>query len=138
MGVDLQRLLVLDDRFVHPALLEQSDAEVVVDIRAAGLICSAVWYWAIASSTLPFWSRRCRGCSGLPRSGIDLQRLLVLDDRFVHPALLEQGVAQVVVGFCKVGFDFQCLLAMGDRFVHPALLEQRVAEVVVKFRGSRV
>ena len=57
-----------------------------------------------------------------------------MGDRFVHPALLEQNVAEVVVGFRKVGLDLQRLLVMGDRFVHPALLEQRVAEVVVGFR----
>ena len=54
-----------------------------------------------------------------------------MDDRFVHIALLEQSVAQVVVGFRVVRVDFQRLLVMSHRFVHPALLEQNVAEVVV-------
>ena len=35
--------------------------------------------------------------------GLDLQRLLVLGDCFVHLALLEQGVAEVVVGFGVIG-----------------------------------
>ena len=57
-----------------------------------------------------------------------------MSDRFVHIALLEQRVAEVVVGFRVVGIDLQRLLVMDDRFVHIALLEQRVAEVVVGFR----
>ena len=36
VGIDLQRLLVMGDRFVHLALLEQRVAEVVVGIRVVG------------------------------------------------------------------------------------------------------
>ena len=50
--------------------------------------------------------------------GFDLQRLLILGDRFVHPALLEQGIPEVVMGFRVVGFDLQRLLEMNHRFVH--------------------
>ena len=56
--------------------------------------------------------------------GIDLQRLLVMGDGFVHAALFEQGVAEVVLGFHVVGIDLQRLLEMGDRFVHLALLNR--------------
>jgi len=54
VGIDLQRLLVLGDRSVHTSLFEQSVAEVAVGARVVRLICSAVWYWVIASSTFPF------------------------------------------------------------------------------------
>ena len=58
--------------------------------------------------------------------GLDLQRLLVLGNRCVHAALLEQGIPQVVVDFGVVGHDLQRLLVLGDRFVHPIFFEQRV------------
>ncbi len=66
-----------------------------------------------------------------------------MGDRFVHLALLEQRVAEVVLGFREVRFDLQRLLVMGDRFVHASLLEQSVAEVVlgnevVRRAGQRV
>ena len=58
-----------------------------------------------------------------------------MGDRFVHPALLKQHVAQIVMGFREVGFDFQRPLVMSNRFAHFALLEQSQSEVVV---GNKV
>src|ERR1017187_5782273 len=70
----------------------------------------------------------------LCRRSLTLRDFLEMGDRFVHSSLLEQSVAEVVVGIRVVGIDFQRLLEMGDRFVHASLLDKSVAEVVVGVR----
>ena len=61
-----------------------------------------------------------------------------MGDRLVQSSILQQGAAEVVVGFRAVRIDLQGLLVMGDRLVQFSLLQQDAAEVVVGFRVVRL
>ncbi len=132
VGVDLQRPLVLDNRFIHPALLVQSVAKVEAGSREFGLDFQGL---LVLDNRFVHLALFEKGDSevvvGIRIVGFDLQRFLVMGNRFVHLALLEQRAAQVVLGFGVIRADLHRFLVMGDRFVHLALLEQRIAEVVV-------
>jgi len=54
VGFDFQRLLVISDCFVHIAHFEQSNSEVVVGHRAAGVDLQRRLVLSDRSSTLPF------------------------------------------------------------------------------------
>ena len=65
---------------------------------------------------------------------IDLQRLLEMEQRFVHVSFLQEGGAKIGLGERIVWIDLQGALIMGDGFVHFSALQKDVAEVVVSLR----
>src|SRR5882724_58268 len=65
---------------------------------------------------------------------IKLDRVLELNDGFVHPALSSQRHAQIISGFRISGSKLYGLLQLNDRLVEPSLTLVRHPQVVGGFR----
>ena len=65
---------------------------------------------------------------------MNFRGLLKMDNRFIHLPVLEQKIAEIIVGFRKFRLDGQRLLVMPHRLVYLSALEQRVAEVILGIR----
>ena len=59
----------------------------------------------------------------------DLQRRLVLRNRFVHSSHPQKAEAKIEMDSCDVWTDFQRPLKMGGRFIRFACLQKNIAEL---------
>ena len=69
--------------------------------------------------------------------GLKPQGLLVMFDRLLKSACIDQCDAQVVVGLGIIGFQPQGLLVMFDCLLQSACIGQGVAQVIVGFGDNR-
>ena len=67
---------------------------------------------------------------------IDLDRLAIVLDRFIKPALGGEGDTQIVQRFGEIRIDLDGLAIVLDRFIKPALGGEGDAQIVQRLEAN--
>ena len=90
----------------------------------------ASWYWLIASSVWPFRQGDAKVVVGLGVIRFQADGFLILADRLVSLAFLDEGGAEIVVGIGVIRLQADGFLELADRPVDLAILEEAMPRLL--------